>query len=78
MLLSIPEYESLFHVLRKEGLEDVAWQVLGGVPAHFDLIVAQLECNEPAAYRRVIVNYILDEVGKAISPAVECSPRTPR
>ena len=65
--LSIPEYESLFHVLRQEGLEDVAWQVLGGVPAHFDQIVTQLKRNEPTAYRRVIVNYILDEVGKAVS-----------
>ena len=66
ILLSIPEYESLFRVLREEGLEDVTWQVLGGVPAHFDVIVTQLKRNEPAAYRRVIVNYILDEVGKAI------------
>jgi hypothetical protein len=52
--------------------------VLGGVPAHFDLIAAQLERNEPAAYRRVIVNYILDEVGNAISRRGRCSPRTPR
>ena len=66
-LRSIPEYHSLFHVLREEGLEDVAWQVLGGVPAHFDQIVTQLKRYEPAAYRRVIVDYILDEVGKAIS-----------
>ena len=67
ILHSIPEYESLFRVLREEGLEDVTWQVLGGVPAHFDEIVTQLKRNEPAAYRRVIVNYVLDEVGKAIS-----------
>ena len=67
ILRSIPEYESLIHVLHEEGLEDVTWQVLGGVPAHFDEIVTQLKRNEPAAYRRVIVNYILDEVGKAVS-----------
>jgi hypothetical protein len=66
ILRSIPEYESLIHVLHEEGLEDVTWQVLGGVPAHFDEIVTQLKRNEPAAYRRVIVNYILDEVGKAV------------
>jgi hypothetical protein len=66
ILLSIPEYKSLFRVLREEGLEDVTWQVLGGVPAHFDEIVTQLKRNEPAVYRRVIVNYVLDEVGKAI------------
>ena len=66
IVLSIPEYESRVHVLRQEGLEDVAWQVLGGVPAHFDQIVTQLKRNEPAAYCRVIVDYILDEVGKAI------------
>lgn len=66
-LLSIPEYAGLLKVLRDESLEDVAWLVLGGVPAHFDELHLLMACNEPAAYRRVIVNYILDEVGKAIS-----------
>jgi hypothetical protein len=66
IVLSIPEYESLFHVLRQEGLEDVVWQVLGGVPAHFDQIVTQLKLNEPAAYRRVIVKYLRYEISKAI------------
>ena len=67
ILHSIPEYESLFRVLREEGLEDATWQVLGGVPAHFDEIVTQLKRNEPAAYRRVIVKYLRDEISKAIS-----------
>ena len=67
ILHSIPEYESVFRVLREEGLEEVAWQVLGGVPAHYDQIITLLKSNEPAAYRQVIVDYILDEVGKAIS-----------
>jgi hypothetical protein len=67
ILLSIHAYESLFCVLREEGLEDVAWQVLGGVPAHFDEIVTQLKRNELAAYRRVIVKYLRDEISKAIS-----------
>ena len=67
ILRSIPEYESLIHVLHEEGLEDVTWQVLGGVPAHFDEIVTHLKRNEPAAYRRVIVKYLRDEISKAIS-----------
>ena len=66
-LRSIPEYAGLLKVLRDESLEDVAWLVLGGVPAHFDVLRLLMACNEPAAYRRVIVNYILDEVGRAIS-----------
>ena len=65
-LRSIPEYEGLFRVLLDEGLVDVAWRVLGGVPAHLDEIATLLKRNEPAAHRRVIVDYILDEVGKAI------------
>jgi hypothetical protein len=67
-LRSIPEYVDLFDLLHAEGLEDVAWQVLGGVPADYDeLLSSKKECNERSAYRRVIVDYILDEVGKAIS-----------
>lgn len=65
-LFSIPEYESLINVLRKEGLEDVAWGVLGGVPAHFDAMLMLLKRYEPGAFCRVTVNYLLDEVGKAI------------
>jgi hypothetical protein len=66
IMLSIPEYAGLLKLLRDESLEDVAWLVLGGVPAHFDELCLLMACNEPAMYRRVIVNYILDEVGKAI------------
>jgi hypothetical protein len=66
IMLSIPEYAGLLKLLRDESLEDVAWLVLGGVPAHFDELRLLMACNEPAAHRRVIVNYILDEVGKAI------------
>ena len=66
-LRSVPEYAGLLKVLRDESLEDVAWLVLGGVPAHFDVLRLLMACNEPAAYRRVIIDYILDEVGKAIS-----------
>jgi hypothetical protein len=66
-LLSIPEYKSLLHLMREEGLEDVAWQVLGGVPADYDEIVTQLKSNEPAAYRRIIIKYLRDEISKAIS-----------
>ena len=67
ILLSIPEYKSLLHLMREEGLEDVAWQVLGGVPADYDEIVTQLKSNEPAAYRRIIIKYLRDEISKAIS-----------
>jgi hypothetical protein len=66
-LLSIPEYAGLLKVLRDESLEDVAWLVLGGVPAHFDELHLLMACNEPAAYRRVIVKYLRDEISKAIS-----------
>ena len=65
-LRSIPEYAGLLKVLRDESLEDVAWLVLGGVPAHFDELRLLVACSEPTAHRRVIVNYMLDEVGKAI------------
>jgi len=65
-LRSIPEYEGLFHVLDEEGLEDVAWNVLNGVPADYDELRDLMAINEPAAYRRVLVDYILDEVGKAM------------
>jgi hypothetical protein len=67
ILLSIPEYKSLLHLMREEGLEDVAWQVLGGVPADYDEIVTQLKSNEPAAYRRIIIKFLRDEISKAIS-----------
>jgi hypothetical protein len=66
ILLSIPEYAGLLKVLREEGLEDVTWQVLGGVPAHFDELRLLMACNEPTAYRRVIVKYLRDEISKAI------------
>ena len=49
------------------GQQLTAAQVLGGVPADYGQIVTQLKRNEPAESRRVIVDYILDEVGKAIS-----------
>ena len=66
IMLSIPEYKSLLHLMCEEGLEDVAWQVLGGVPADYDEIVTQLKSNDPTSHRRIIIDYILDEVGKAI------------
>jgi hypothetical protein len=65
-LCSIPDYAGLLKVLRDESLEDVAWLVLGGVPAHFDELRLLMACNEPAAYRRVIVKYLRDEISKAI------------
>ena len=65
-LRSIPEYADLFKILRKECLEEVAWLVLGGVPTDYDELLLLMARNEPATYRRVIVDYILDEVGKAI------------
>ena len=66
-LRSIPEYAGLLKVLRDESLEVVAWLVLGGVPADYDALCLLMACNEPAAYRRVIVKYLRDEISKAIS-----------
>ena len=67
-LRSIPEYADLFSTLRKENLEDVAWLVLGGVPAQYEglrhLLIAS---NVPADHRRaVIVKYLRDEISNAI------------
>ena len=68
ILHSIPEYASLLSTLRKESLENVAWMVLGGVPSHFNELVAELkDCNEPSNHRRVLVKYLRNEIIKAIS-----------
>lgn len=71
-LSSIPENAGVFGVLRTEGLEGLAWAVLGGVPSRYSQLAMQLKRTETQDSRRVIVSFLRNEIGSAIS----CCDRT--
>jgi len=47
LLVSLPEHAALFATLRSAGLEDVAWAVLGGVPALYEALHDRLRRAAP-------------------------------
>ena len=67
LLFSLPEFAELFEALRSEGLGDVAWAVLGGVPVHYTALREVLQQQPRADFRRAVERYLREQLRGAIS-----------
>ncbi len=68
VLVSIPEHSELFAALRAARLEDAAWAVLGGVPAHFTALRDKLlMAPAPEDAAGLVARYLEGELLNAIS-----------
>ena len=67
LLVGIPEHAALFAELRRARLEDAAWTVLGGVPAHYAALRDKLLSTAPEDTARVVALYLEGELLGAIS-----------
>ena len=65
LLFSLAEHAALFEALRREGLVEVVWAVLGGVPAHYEALCDLLQPREE--FRRAAESYLLSELRSAIT-----------
>jgi hypothetical protein len=57
-LFSLQEHAALFNVLRSAGLEDVAWAVLGGVPALYESLHDKLRQTAPDRAHAVAADFM--------------------
>jgi hypothetical protein len=68
LLFSLPEHAALFAALRSAGLEDVAWAVLGGVPALYEALHGRLRRAAPGRAAAVAADFarglILDAIDR--------------
>jgi len=66
-IASTPEFAALFRVLRREGLEEVVWAVLGGVPAHYAALDDALrEATSAEDAPGVVSRFVRGKLRKAI------------
>lgn len=86
LLFSIPEHAALFETLRKEGLQDVVWGVLGGVPALYSRLAEALAeakpkglvvVDEPGAACTVVTNFVRGQLLRAINRLWTLDPKSP-
>lgn len=62
LILSLPEYAQLITLLRREGLEDAAWAVLGGVPALYTALHDVLKEVASGDARSTAGNFLCDQL----------------
>jgi hypothetical protein len=67
LLFSLPEHAALHVALREAGLEDVAWAVLGGVPAHYAALRDKLRRAAPKDTASLVERYLNEQLRGAIS-----------
>lgn len=64
LLESLPELLNLHHALKNNGLDDVVWACLGGIPAAYrSLMKAQ---GDKPNFEKIVMANIQDKLGKAI------------
>ena len=67
MLERVPELKSLHEALKREGLDDVVWECLGGIPAECQLLQRTWKRKERTQdFKRIVVDYVQVGFGKAI------------
>ena len=66
LLHSIEEHVELIAMLRKEGLEDAVWAVLGGVPALYTALRDAVRAAAPEDVRSTVAEFLNDQLMDAI------------
>jgi hypothetical protein len=72
LLQSLGEHEALVAMLRKEGLEDAVWAVLGGVPALYTALHDEVRAATPEGARRAVAGFLSDLLSGAIARLRKC------
>ena len=72
LLHSLGEHEALVAMLRKEGLEDAVWAVLGGVPALYTALHDEVKAAAPEGVRSAVAGFLSDQLMGAIVRLRKC------
>jgi hypothetical protein len=67
VIAGISEYHQLLEELKSNGLYDVVWSVIGGVPAHFKRLNKKWKNNGHKHIEKIVDDYVGDLLGKSIS-----------
>ena len=69
MIEKLPQFKKLFAFVEKSHLGDVVWNVLGGVPADYEILnkwIARSLVTNPSSVQSTIGEYLCYQVYKAI------------
>ena len=66
MIETLPQLQVLMNVLKKEDLVDVAWEVLGGIPARWEGLLQGMSLAVPSKEREAVGNFLSNKVMEAI------------
>ena len=72
LLHSLGEHAALIALLRKEGLEDVVWAVLGGVPALYTALHDEVRSAAPGGARSQVASFLSYQLMGAIARLRKC------
>ncbi|RYY69832.1 hypothetical protein EON63_23255 [archaeon] len=77
MIESIPEYYDFVQTLKRLGLDNAVWQLLGGCPAEYLKIRGLMaECSDDATQVDVVKSHLVFALSEASQIVLKCSPNT--